>query len=80
MFLKSNNLGKFPELIHGFTTRELGVDYPRIAQELGLSESAFFTLKQVHSNQVLVLSPSPQPSPLKGEGVRKIPPPLRGGG
>lgn len=59
--LKTNNLARFPGLIHGFTTREpggrlaLGADYPRIAKELGVPEEAIVTLKQVHSDRVFVL-------------------------
>ncbi|MBI2339854.1 MAG: laccase domain-containing protein, partial [Deltaproteobacteria bacterium] len=53
---KSKILSKFPEIIHGFTTRELGADDTRIADELKIPVSSIVTVKQVHSNQVLFLS------------------------
>lgn len=59
MYLKSKILKQFPNLIHGFTTRDLGADYERIAQVINLPVSSILTLKQIHSNKVFHLnSPS----------------------
>lgn len=49
------NLSEFPHLIHGFTTKELGKDYDRIAQKIKTLRSHIYSLKQIHSNQVVYL-------------------------
>ncbi|HLD44385.1 MAG TPA: peptidoglycan editing factor PgeF [bacterium] len=52
---KSGILDEFHHLMHGFTTRELNNDYDRIAQEFGILPSQIYALKQIHSNQIVVL-------------------------
>lgn len=42
-------------MIHGFTTRELGDDKVRIAEELEILPEQIVTVKQIHSNQVLIV-------------------------
>ncbi len=54
MLLQSKLLNQFSELVHGFTTRELGDDISKIAKELDVSEEKIVTVKQIHSNRVLV--------------------------
>ncbi len=62
MILKSKIFSSHPELIHGFTARDLGSDYPRIARVLGVDESQFVTVKQIHSNRVVVVSSDHTPT------------------
>lgn len=52
--LSSPLLKRFPEIVHGFTTKELGIDYNKIAQQLKLSpEQIYYLPDQQHSNQVV---------------------------
>ncbi|MBF0105337.1 MAG: peptidoglycan editing factor PgeF [Deltaproteobacteria bacterium] len=53
--LHSPNLSKFSNLIHGFTTKELGNDYDRIAQEIKVLPSQIYSLKQIHSTRVVYM-------------------------
>jgi len=53
--IQAPNLSEFPNLQHGFTTKELGKDFDRIAVELKILTSQIYSLKQIHSNKVVYL-------------------------
>lgn len=56
-FIQAPNLSEFPKLVHGFTTKELGKDYDRIAQKIKTLRSHIYSLEQIHSNHVVYLGP-----------------------
>jgi len=68
MFLKSSKLSQFPNLIHGFTTRELGADYKKIAQAIDVPTESILTLKQIHSNKTHAVTGSQIPANESIEG------------
>lgn len=45
----------YPELIHGFTTRELGADYDRIAVRMKILVSQIYHVDQIHSGKAVVV-------------------------
>lgn len=49
-FIQLKNFSVLPNLIHGFTTRELGNDYKKIAECLELTQNKIFYLNQIHSD------------------------------
>lgn len=53
--IPASNLARFPNLTHGFTTRELGIDYDHIARKIKVLRSQIYTLRQVHSSRVVYL-------------------------
>jgi YfiH family protein len=53
--LTSPLLGRYPELIHGFTTRKLGADYDRIAVRMKILSSQIYYVEQIHSGKVVVV-------------------------
>lgn len=55
-FLQSTLFSQHQNLLHGFTTRELGDDYEKIALQLKVPQSSILTLQQIHSNRVIIVT------------------------
>lgn len=62
--LLSDTLSEFNEIFHGFTTRELGADYDRIASLGRILVSQIFYVTQIHSNRVAIIDENSQLSQL----------------
>lgn len=54
--VQSPHFAEFNNLMHGFTTRELGADYDRLAVELKILSSQIYHLEQIHSDKVVYLN------------------------
>lgn len=53
--LTSPLLERYPELLHGFTTRGLGADYDRLAVRMKILRSQIYYVEQIHSGKVVVV-------------------------
>lgn len=62
--LRLPHFAEFPGLTHGFTTKELGADYDRLAVELKVLSSQIYYLEQIHSDRVIYLDDSMELSQL----------------
>lgn len=53
--LRLPHFTEFQGLTHGFTTKELGADYDRLAVELKVLSSQIYYVEQIHSDKVIYL-------------------------